>query len=301
VDYIIHRKDLTSLKIGGCISSPNLSLQGGGVAANVSYWLGTLGSDVSMIGVIADDPAGFFLKKDLERVNVKCHLKTSIKNPSASILIVVEDGGERSFIINGECLDELLIEDVPLDEIQGGNLFYTSAYNIEKSPIKNTVIEILKMSKVEEKLSFEVLFNLAAYTTVENHKSTLRKEILPYVDILIGNREEYSALITKGLIENSSESILEKISYDFKNIKTLILTDGESGSYYYTNEDRGHVPAKEISVIDTTGAGDGFCAGFIASYISGSSINKALKAGTKLGAHICQGYGARYNSDGFKQ
>ncbi len=300
VDIFIHRKDLNALKIGGCISSPNLSMQGGGVAANVAHWLGTLGTDVSMIGVTADDPSGYFLQKDLERVNVKCYLKTSTKNPSASILIVVEDGGERSFIINGKCLDELVMEDVPLEEIQGGNLFYTSAYNIENTPIKNTVKEILKKSKATDNSSFEVIFNLAAYTTVEKHKSTLKQAVLPFVDILIGNLEEYEVLTNKSREQCSSETLLEIVSNEFRNIKILLLTDGEMGCYYYSNEERGHIAAKKVSVVDTTGAGDGFCAGFIASYISGSSINQAVKSGTELGAHICKGFGAQYNSDDYK-
>ncbi|MHA1975927.1 MAG: carbohydrate kinase family protein [Candidatus Hodarchaeales archaeon] len=301
IDVFIQRKDLDALKIGGCISSTNLSTQGGGVAANVSHWLGALGTEVSMIGVIAEDPAGYFLQKDLERVDVRCYLKTSTKNPSASILIVVEDGGERSFIINGECLDELVMEDVPLEEIQGGNLFYTSAYNIENLPIKDTIFEILKLSKAKDKSSFEVIFNLAAYTTVENYKTTLKQDVLPFVDILIGNLEEYRALVNKGKEQSSSETLLEFVSDEFTNIQILLLTDGEMGCYYYSKEERGHTAAKKVSVIDTTGAGDGFCAGFIASYISGSSIKQAVKAGTELGAHICQGFGARYNSDGIKE
>ena len=296
VDFFIHRKDLAALKIGGCISSPNLSLQGGGVAANVSYWLGVLGTDVSMIGVIADDPAGYFLNKDLERVDVKCYLKSSTINPSASILIMVEDGGERSFIINGKCLDEIVMEDVPIEEIQGGNLFYTSAYNIENSPIKNTVKNVLKMSKGKDHSSFEVLFNLAAYTTVESHKDMLKEDILPYVDILIGNLEEYEALLNLNRDQITAIQLLEMISTKFPNIKILLLTDGENGCYYYSLEDRGHIPAERVSVIDTTGAGDGFCAGFINGYINGLSLHDAIKSGTSLGGYICQGFGARYNS-----
>ena len=254
-----------------------------------------------MIGVIANDPPGFFLQKDLERVNVRCYLKTSTKNPSASILIVVEDGGERSFIINGECLDELVMGDVPLEEIQGGNLFYTSAYNIENVPIKDTILKILKLSKAKDKSSFDVIFNLAAYTTVENHKTTLKQDVLPFVDILIGNLEEYRALIDKGNVLISPETLLKFVSEEFKNIRILLLTDGEMGCYYYSKEERGHTAANKVSAIDTTGAGDGFCAGFIASYIAGSSITHAVKTGTELGAHICQGFGARFNSEGFKE
>ncbi|MHA2174380.1 MAG: carbohydrate kinase family protein [Candidatus Hodarchaeales archaeon] len=294
VDVFIHRKDLNELKIGGCIFSPNMSFQGGGVAANVAYWLGALGTDTSMIGVIADDPAGFFLKNDLEKVNVKCYLKISIINPSAGILIIVEEDGERSFIINGKCLDELTISDVPLDEIRGGNLFYTSAYNIEKPPINRTVIEIMKMSK-QNPSTFETMFNLAAYTTVESHKQDIKQNILPTTDILVGNHEEYKTLTGELETEYNPLGILSIVKNEFNNIKILLLTDGENGCYFISEDDQGHIPASKIIVSDSTGAGDGFTAGFIYGYTTNLPLRHAIKSGLDLGSHICQGFGARFN------
>ncbi|NHJ02631.1 MAG: carbohydrate kinase family protein [Candidatus Heimdallarchaeota archaeon] len=299
IDVFIHRKDLNDLKIGGCISSPNLSIQSGGTEANVSFWLGKLGVNVSMIGVIADDPLGHFLQKDLERANVKCYLKKSIVNPSSSILIVVEETGERSFIINGKCLNELELVDVPIKEIQGGNLFYTSAYNIENLPIRNTVKEIIKISKENEEQAFEVAFNLAAYTTVERNNNLLKQDVLPYVDILIGNYKEYKSLLNTYKSQPLPQDLLEKALNKFPNIKILLLTDSEDGCYFRTLEDRGHIPANQVTVIDTTGAGDGFCAGFISKYVMNSSIKQAVNEGNKLGTYICQGFGAHYNSEDY--
>jgi fructokinase len=295
IDIFIHRNDLNSLKIGGCISSTNLSMQGGGVAANVAYWLGTLGTDVSMIGVIADDPAGFFLKKDLERVNVKCYLKVSTNNPSASILIVVEEGGERSFIINGECLDELTMEDVPLADIQGGNLLYTSAYNIENSPVDQTIFSLVKASKNSNLEPFEVIFNLAAYTTVENHREKIKSKILSNIDILLGNSEEYESLLNVSNDRKNPFQLLTEIENQYPNLSIALLTDGENGCYYTSKNDTGHVPARKVSVVDTTGAGDGFIAGFIDAYVKDLPLVQSIKAGIELGSHICNGFGARYN------
>ena len=146
VDIIVHKNDLENLEIGGTINSPNLSIQGGGTDANVSYWLGILGVNVSHIGVIADDPAGFFIQTELESVNVNCYLKKSIQHPTASILSVVEQNGERSFIINGLSQNELILVDIPFEKIKEGDLFYTSAYTIQNPPIDRTVLEIIKRS-----------------------------------------------------------------------------------------------------------------------------------------------------------
>jgi len=296
VDVFIHKTDLKDLRIGGCISSPNLSILGGGVAANVAYWLGSLGTHVSMIGVISDDPSGLLLRNDLEKAGVNCILKISEHNSSASILIIVEENGERSFIINGKCLDELTIEDVPIEEIHGNNLFYTSAYNIENPPISNTVMEVLKLSKINESSSFEVIFNLAAYTTVERFQDRIKEHILPYTDILLGNLEEYQTLISKFERELDPLELLVSIKNDFPAIKIFLLTDGENGCYFLSQDDRGHVLPAKISVVDSTGAGDGFCAGFIHGYNNNLPLKEAIKSGIDLGTHICQGFGARYDT-----
>ena len=294
VDVFIHKTDLKDLRIGGCISSPNLSILGGGVAANVAYWLGSLGTRVSMIGVISDDPSGLLLRNDLEKVGVNCILKISDQNPSASILIIVEENGERSFIINGKCLDELTIDDVPIEEIQGNNLFYSSAYNVENPLISNTVMEVLKLSKINALSFFDVIFNLAAYTTVERFRDRIKSYILPFTDILLGNLEEYLVLIKKQ--EAEPLDILLSLKEEFPKIKIFLLTDGEKGCYYLSQDDRGHILPTQISVVDSTGAGDGFCAGFIHAYVNNLPLKQAIESGIDLGTHICQGFGARYDS-----
>ncbi|MCK4849271.1 MAG: carbohydrate kinase family protein [Candidatus Heimdallarchaeota archaeon] len=296
VDVFIHKSDLKDLRIGGCISSTNLSILGGGVAANVAYWLGSLGTRVSMIGVISDDPSGLLLRNDLEKAGVNCILKISEKNPSASILIIVEENGERSFIINGKCLDELTIEDVPIKEIQEKNLLYTSAYNIENPPISNTVMEVLKLSKIDTS-SFEVIFNLAAYTTVERFRNRIKEHILPYTDILLGNLEEYQTLVEK--LDSEPLELLMALQNDYREIKIFLLTDGENGCYYLSQTDRGHVLPAEISVVDSTGAGDGFCAGFINGHTNNLPLKQAIKSGIDLGTHICKGFGARYDATNY--
>jgi ribokinase len=246
-----------------------------------------------MIGVIADDPAGFFLQKDLERVNVNCYLKISKQNPSSSILIVVEEDGERSFIINGKCLDELTLDDVPLNKIQGGNFLYTSAYNIENPPINLTVKELLKKSK--GKNPFEVMFNLAAYTTVEKFREKIQTEILPFTDILVGNKEEFETLLGLESNELDPSDMIRSLKTDFHKIKVVLLTDGKNGCNFLSDHDEGHIIADKIKVADSTGAGDGFTAGFIYGYVKGLSLRSAIETGIKLGTHICQGFGARYD------
>ena len=107
VDIFIDRLSLSNLKLGGCINSHTLAIHGGGDVANVSFWLGKLNIPVSMIGIIGDDPTGNFVRSELTKMNVDCRLKISKQYPTASILIIIEPDGERSFISNGEIQDQI--------------------------------------------------------------------------------------------------------------------------------------------------------------------------------------------------
>jgi fructokinase len=278
VDIFIHRSKLNNLRIGGRIDSQELGIYGGGCDANVSFWLGKLGNQVSMVGVIANDPAGNFLKNELESVNVKCCLKFSKNYSTAVILIIVEPDGNRSFIINGESQNGLEWEDLPLEDILDSKLFYTSAYTLEKPPVKDTVKRLFYMIKKKEPSAPLTMFNLAAYTTVEKRRSEIKDDILPNTNILVGNRDEFDVLVNK---------------------KAIIITLGADGCYYYAENNHGHIPTRQISVIDTTGAGDGFCAGFIDGYLAGKDLEQAIKQGVNLGTHICQGFGARFKASEF--
>ncbi len=295
VDIIIHRSNLERLKIGGTIQSDDPIISCGGSAANVAFWMGVLQQNVEFIGVIAKDLSGRFLKAELERVNVKTHLKYSKKYPSASILIIVESNGERSCIINGKSQNDLEWEDLPLNDIISSKIFYTSAYTLENPPICNTIIDLLDFIQTRKKEKPEVILNLAAYTTVKRQSSRLGSKVLKNIDILIGNLAEYQELVKTSLIDDEIETILHSdFLREFSNMKLLLVTDGEHGCKFFTANESGHVPAPNVSVIDTTGAGDGFTAGFISHYVTEKNLLGAIQKGVSLGSYICQGYGARY-------
>lgn len=301
VDIFVNRLTLSHLRLGGTMDSQELTIHGGGSAANISFWLGKLNTPVSLIGVIGNDQPGNFLRNELEEANVRCKLKISKRFPTATILIIVEPDGERSFIINRPSQDDYEWEDLPLKGIMKGSLFYTSAYTIENPPIKNVIEKLFKSIKRNKSSSTLTMFNLAAYTTIERFKSEINTKILPYLDILVGNRDEFEALVSnsKDRIKPDIHEIQETISKNFPNLKVILITDGGNGCYYFSQKKHGHIPTGQVLAVDTTGAGDGFCAGFIAEYLSGTDLEEAIRLGTKLGSYICQGYGARFGASTF--
>jgi len=301
VDIFINRLTLNNLKLGGCIDSKELAIYGGGDVANVSFWLGKQKVPVSLIGIIADDTAGNFVKKELEEANVECRLKISTEFPTATILIIVEPDGERSHITNSKSQDDLEWKDLPLDDILRSSLFYTSGYTIENYPIKGVVYRLFQYIKGNMNSTILTMFNLAAYTTIEKFKPEVMTHILPHTDILVGNRDEFETLVNnqKNKGKQDIQEMGSSIRKNFPNIQVILITDGENGCYYFTQKRNGHIPADQVLTIDTTGAGDGFCAGFISGYLSGADLEEAIRHGTNLGSHICQGYGARFDASDF--
>ena len=134
---------------------------------------------------------------------------------------------------------------------------------------------------------------------MKKHYNKIKKQVLPYIDILVGNLDEYKTFLRMDEIRPKPLLMLENIMRNFPNITAAILTDGSNGCYYSTQVDYGQIPSRQITVIDSTGAGDGFCAGFIHSYVNNFSFRQAIKAGIHLGSHICQGFGARFDSSNY--
>lgn len=294
VDIIVHRTALDALRVGGCITSKNIGIFSGGDAANVSYWLGKLKMPITMIGVIGNDPSGSLLKTDLEKANVECRLKYSQKYPSSSIVIIVETDGERSHIINGQSQNDLELEDIPLEDVLQGTLFYTSAYTIENDPIRSTVKELFVKIKNSKNSLTKTMFNLAAYTTVESHTNFIKSNILPYSDILVGNTDEFTVL-AQSLdiqIESHPMEIGNLLHKKYPNLELILITAGKNGCYYSNKKLFENIKAPKTQIIDSTGAGDGFCAGFISRYVLNKNASDSVKLGVHLGSQICRGYGA---------
>ncbi|MFX0122055.1 MAG: carbohydrate kinase family protein [Candidatus Hodarchaeota archaeon] len=301
VDIFMDRLTLNNLRLGGCIDSHNLTIHSGGDVANVSFWLGKLKTPVSMIGIIGDDPAGNFVKNELENMNVECRLKISKQFQTATILIIVEPDGERSQIANRRIQDNIEWKDIPIDDILECDLFYTSGYTILNPPIKDVIYNLFKSIKGNRSTSTVTMFNLAAYNTVERFKTEIKAKILPYVDILVGNKDEFQALVRD--MKDEKKYTIHKIGRilqkELPNIEVILITDGGNGCYYFSQKKDGHIPTEQILAIDTTGAGDGFCAGFISGYLSGNGLEEAIRHGSRLGSHICKGYGARFGASEF--
>ncbi len=246
---------------GETLESDSYTLFSGGKGANQSIALARAGAEVLHAGFVGHD--GTWLTTKLEENGVDVSLVETVDVSTGHAVIQVNSEGENAIIIHGganRCVSEANIEKVLGKAEEGDCLLLQNEIN--------AVDVIMKKAK-----DLTIVFNPAPMSyEVKNYP-------LEYVDIFIVNEVEGEALTG----EREPEAILDAMQKQFPNSQT-VLTLGKEGVIYADNEQRIKVPALEVEVVDTTGAGDTFIGYFVAELIRESAIEKCLEMGVKASA-----------------
>jgi sugar/nucleoside kinase (ribokinase family) len=258
----------------------------GGGATNVAIGVKKHGCSVSLAATIGDNHFKTLILKKLDEYGIdycRCEIVKDFINISA---IVVTETGERT-IINYRPPNQKMFENIDnLKNILNANMLYMA--NLPNVTIERRA-EILQYAK-QHKLTTIVNIGI-----VDCNKDISELSImLNYTDILIINMHEFARLVKQKYTDlNKSENLVEKYIPQFKN-KLFIITDGNNGSYGYTKDKLYKQEVTEkATVIDATGAGDAYTAGFIAQYIiDKKDVQQAMKAGTEYALKVVAKLGA---------
>lgn len=263
----------------------SLKLYSGGCAMNASIDLSKLGSSVAIIGMIGNDSFGKFLKEDLEKNNVNTGgLIIDDTISTSSSIVLVDSSGERSFLhligSNG-----IFAED---------NVYYPV---IENSKIVFVAGSLLmpkfdgegcaKMLKCAKNLGKTTVLD-TAWDDTGSWMKTL-STCLQYVDYFIPSIEEAQMLSGENEPQNIAEVFFQK------GVGSVVIKLGKSGCYLQESKDKAGIflPAySHISAVDTTGAGDSFCAGFLYGLSKGKSMLQSCQIANAVGAHCVMSIGA---------
>ena len=259
-----------------------ISTHGGGAGGNVASWLAVLGNDVTMVGRIGDDAAGSAITAEFNALGisycdiVKDGLHTGV------VICLVDPSGERTMLADNGANAGLTISDLPpLDDVDA---IYITGYALLAPLSRDGVLE---MVQVISALNIPIFFDPA---TVGGMKDVPIDEILSWcglMDTLIMNEEEAIYLSGSSDLEAALEFFLE---YAHR----AIIKRGSQGAI---GLERGgefiSVGTHATQVIDTTGAGDSFAAGFIDAITSGSNFAQAIERASAVAAHCVAIVGAR--------
>ena len=257
----------------------------GGSVANSMAGISYLNGDASFIGKINSDEFGKLYKKSLEDIDVKFIYNPKKElMPTGTCIILITPDSERTMCTYLGISSQLAANDLNEKNIVDKELIFLEGYLWDKGLSEKMFKQAINFAK---KNQVKIAMTLSDIFCVNRHKANFYNLLKNDLDILIGNENEINELTGN---KNLSDSINQLILLN----KLIIITRSERGSLAIHNSLIIDCKSFQVNkVIDVTGAGDLFAAGFLKEYIEKSEIKKCLSTGSLMASKIIQKIGAR--------
>jgi len=267
------KKLLTNLKIEKTVS--------GGSVANSIVGLSQLGNKVGFIGKISDDEFGNQYEKGLKKENVEYfYSKKKEELPTGTCLILVTPDSERTmctFLGTAGKINEI---DVSSEIIKESEIIFLEGYLWDEGEPKKAFDKAINNAN-------KVAMSLSDLFCVERHKPHFLNLVKNKLDITFANEQEISSLI-------EAKNFDEVVDFSKQLKKLVVITRGEKGAVAIDGEEIFESKVKKnLKIVDLTGAGDLFAAGYLHGFLNNLTINECLEKGTELSSKIIQKIGAR--------
>ena len=275
VDESEFKKLLVNLRIEETIA--------GGSVANSIVGLSQLGNSVSFIGKVNNDELGNKYEKSLTNEKVKyCYKKKEETIPTGTCLILITPDSERTMCTFLGIAGKINDKDIDENAVKKSELIFLEGYLWDEGEPKAAFNKAISISK-------KTAMSLSDQFCVERHKKSFFDLVNNKLDIIFANEQEILSLI-------KTKNFNEVISFGKQLGKLLVITRGEKGSIaIQKNEVVECNSQKNLKIIDLTGAGDLFAAGFLHGYINSLSTKNSLQKGVDMASKIIQKIGARLN------
>ena len=257
----------------------------GGSAANTIAGIASLGGATAYIGKIADDEFGRIFAHDIRAAGVVYETPPAQSGlPTARSLVLVTPDGERTMNTFLGVSPQLGTAELDSDTIANGKILYLEGYLFDQPEAKAGFREAAQIAKNADRL---VSMTLSDGFCVDRHRNEFLEFITADVDILFANESEITALYEV----DSFDRAMQRVKAD---TKLAVLTRSEKGSVIAAGPETITVPAFPVdAVVDTTGAGDLFAAGFLFGYASALDLRRCAELGSLAAAEIISHIGAR--------
>ena len=257
----------------------------GGSVANTMAGISYLKGSPSFIGKVNSDKFGNLYKKSLKNINVNFHyIEKKESLPTGTSIILITPDSERTMCTYLGISSHLSADDISKNSILDHELIFLEGYLWDKGDSEKMfkhAINIAKKNKIKIAMSLSDIF------CVTRHKQDFYNLLKNDLNILIGNENEINELTGK---ENLLASINQLKEFD----KLIVVTRSDKGSLAIKNNEVINCESVKVDkVLDLTGAGDLFAAGFLKEYLDKSDIKKCLTIGSIVASKIIQKIGAR--------
>ena len=279
-------------KPGELIPIDSLELYSGGNAMTAALNLKKAGLSPGLIGKIGNDFFGNFLLECLENNNISTKgIKISENAQTSASAAFVYDDGERSFMHCKGANADLNLEDIDFDVIKNSNIIFITGSFVLDSLDGDQTVELLKECKrMGKTTALDVCWNKGA------DFRWLVNDAMKYIDLFMPSIDEAKMISEKTNIQKAAEIFLKN------GVGSVIIKCGSEGCYISDGKSGGmKIPALKVNAVDTTGAGDSFCSGFLAGYSKGFDIIKSAVIGNAAGACCVAKKGATTGMPGFEE
>ena len=264
---------LTNLKIEKTVS--------GGSVANSIVGLSQLGNKVGFIGKISEDDFGEKYEEGLKKENVEYfYSKKREKLPTGTCLILITPDSERTMCTFLGTAGKINENDVSSDAIKNSEIIFLEGYLWDEGEPKKAFDKAISNAN-------KVAMSLSDQFCVDRHKSDFLNLVQNKLDIIFANEQEITSLI-------EAKNFEEIINFSKQLDKLVVVTRGDKGAIAIKDQKVIETNIHQnLKILDLTGAGDLFAAGFLHGYINKLSIKQSLEKGTEMSSKIIQQIGAR--------
>jgi ribokinase len=276
-----------TILLPGGDTTGRIALAPGGSAANVAAWVARLGAHAAFVGAVGTDAFGDLIVADLAREGVQGHITRTPDHDTGVIVVMIDKAGQRSMITNQGADFHLYPEHIPVAVIQQAAHVHITAWSLFSDPPRAAALHAAQIAKAA---GATVSFDPASYQMIrEMGRDTFDAIIaqLP-IDIILPNRDE--GMILTG--EREPLLIARALRKRFKDAVVVLKLD-KDGCVISAPGYEHHHTTHEVPVIDATGAGDSFNAGFLSSYLRDGDLAKAAQLANNLGSWVVSHFGAR--------
>jgi len=267
------KKLLTNLKIEKTVS--------GGSVANSIVGISQLGDKAGFIGKISDDEFGKNYEKGLKKENVEYfYSKKKEELPTGTCLILITPDSERTMCTFLGTAGKINENDINSDAINKSDIIFLEGYLWDEGEPKKAFDKAINNAN-------KVAMSLSDQFCVDRHKTHFLDLVKNKLDITFANEQEITSLI-------EAKNFEEVINFSKQINKLVVITRGEKGSIAIQGEKINECGIlQNLKILDLTGAGDLFAAGFLHGYINELSTEECLKKGTEMSSKVIQQIGAR--------
>ena len=273
VDEVEFKKLLSNLKIEETIS--------GGSVANSIVGLAQLGNKVGFIGKVNEDNLGNKYEEGLKKENVEYfYSKKKEELPTGTCLILITPDSERTMCTFLGTAGKINETDVDINSVKNSEMIFLEGYLWDEGDPKKAFDKAIQNSN-------QAAMSLSDQFCVERHKAHFLELVKNKLQVTFANEQEIMSLI-------DAKNFNEIISFAKELGKTIVITRGEKGSVVIQGNEVFQCDSqKNLKIVDLTGAGDLFAAGFLHGYINKLSVAESLEKGTEMSSKIIQKIGAR--------